>query len=100
MKTETGKMWAFNSRLRNKFGLEPEDYWKMYESQNKKCAICKNEFNSGRYKKPCVDHNHKTNLVRGLLCSKCNSVLGYVNEDIQTLKNAIKYLKKYNKILL
>ena len=39
-----------------------------------------------------VDHCHKTGIVRGLICSHCNSVLGYAKDNIQTLKNAIDYL--------
>jgi hypothetical protein len=41
-----------------------------------------------------IDHDHKTNKVRGLLCSKCNTVLGYVADDSKRLRNAAKYLER------
>ena len=49
------------------------------------------EFNEKN--KGFVDHSHITNEVRGLLCSKCNSLLGMANDDIEILKKAIEYLK-------
>ena len=62
------------------------------EEQNGKCAICFSVFG-----KPSVDHNHKTNQPRGLLCHSCNVFLGFAHEDIQRLASAIEYLRKYNK---
>ena len=44
--------------------------------------------------KMCVDHCHKTNVVRGTLCRKCNLALGYVNDDIDILNKLIDYLKE------
>ena len=61
------------------------------KKQNIKCAICGTEFNEKN--KGFVDHSHITNEVRGLLCSKCNSLLGMANDDIEILKKAIEYLK-------
>lgn len=55
------------------------------------CNICNNEFKSDKYKR--IDHNHITGKVRGLLCPKCNFLLGMCNDDIKILKSAISYLK-------
>ena len=69
----------------------------MLKKQNYKCAICHNEFKiftDSHIKDIHIDHNHITNKVRGLLCIKCNSGIGYLNDDINLLKEAIKYLKR------
>jgi hypothetical protein len=45
----------------------------------------------------CVDHNHLTGKVRGLLCSSCNSGLGHFEENIDYLNCAIEYLEQHDK---
>lgn len=52
------------------------------------CPICK------RKKFLCVDHDHVTGKVRGLICQTCNITLGYVADDVNTLHNMIDYLEK------
>ena len=60
--------------LKRKYNLTLEDYDRMMTEQNNKCAICKEKFTESfkDWNRPCVDHNHQTNKVRGLLCRKCN----------------------------
>lgn len=92
-------LMARKRMLRHKYHIELEDYNKLLEKQNYVCAICnggpvatKPPFNSCLV----VDHNHKTNNIRGLLCQKCNKALGLFKDNIENLKQAIKYLKKEN----
>lgn len=91
-----------NSRrclLRSDYGLTLEEYNRMAAEQDEVCAICgKPETIKNRFTKRylSVDHNHQTGKIRGLLCSKCNSVIGYAKDSITTLKNTIKYLEKYD----
>jgi len=78
-----------------KYDITIEDYNKLLKKQGGVCAICRIKRN-GKLKSLVVDHNHKTGKVRALLCYKCNSMIGFSNEDISTLKKAIKYLEKHN----
>jgi hypothetical protein len=79
-----------------KYGLTFDDYNKLFIEQNESCKICKrhiSEVNKGKKKVLCVDHCHTTNLVRGLLCDKCNRGIGLFNDNIEMLERAIQYLK-------
>lgn len=53
------------------------------------CSIC------GSSSALVVDHCHTTGKVRGLICSSCNSLLGYSKDNVNTLENAIQYLKDF-----
>lgn len=69
-----------------------EKYQEMFKNQGGKCAICDvdgNQFGKGM----CVDHDHKTGKIRGLLCTDCNMGIGSLKDSIQILKKAVKYLK-------
>lgn len=81
-----------NRKLIAIYGIDIVKYQEMYDNQNGKCLICCKDF-----KLLCVDHNHKTNQVRELLCRVCNGILGRVGENSQTLRNAADYLDKWNK---
>jgi len=85
---------VINRRLLYKFGITLEEYNKILQTQGNGCAICgKNAEND--YQRLGVDHCHKTGKNRGILCSHCNSGIGYLQDNIEILKNSIKYLKKY-----
>lgn len=63
------------------------------------CEICGQKetlTRNNKIRKLSIDHNHQTNKIRGLLCSKCNTLLGRAEDSIQILKQAIEYLEKYN----
>lgn len=49
------------------------------------------------FHKECIDHNHSTGRVRGILCGKCNAALGLANDNIETLRGMIAYLEEDNK---
>lgn len=63
--------------------------------KNKECACCKQPFDSKIALKKCnIDHCHITNKVRGLVCSRCNTVLGLCEDNQYILSQIIKYLKR------
>ena len=86
--------WA---KILKKYGLTKEDYYALLEKQGGHCAMCP-ATSSGHNMTDdfCVDHNHVTNKVRGLLCSSCNLLLGKANADQGNtiLLGALFYLKK------
>ena len=78
-------------RLWRTYKITTEEYEAMLKKQNNQCAICNKTID----KNLCIDHDHKSGIIRGLLCGKCNQGIGLLNEDISTFKRAIRYLKKY-----
>lgn len=87
--------------FKRKYGITIGQYNEMLEKQNFICAICNEKETSidgktGALRKLAIDHNHKTNELRELLCWRCNSTIGKINEDINLLKKMIVYLEKHN----
>lgn len=70
--------------------IEQEEY--LFKIHQGKCAICFTTKPGGRYNKFYIDHCHKTGIVRGLLCLKCNLGLGSLQDDPDLLKRGIDYL--------
>lgn len=75
------------------YNLTPDDYNQMFEAQEGKCLIC-GTHQSDLKKKLFVDHCHTTGKVRGLLCHKCNSGIGYLNDDLLLVTRAMEYLQE------
>jgi hypothetical protein len=77
-----------NFHRQRTYGISPEQYEEMLKRQGGVCAIC------GRGRKLCVDHDHDTGHIRGLLCKPCNSSIGQLGDDVEGLKKAISYLEE------
>lgn len=89
----------FRKRTLYKYRMSNDEYIKIYNNQNGKCAICRkteNAIRKGRKVPLSVDHSHDTGIIRGLLCTNCNIGLGMFNDDVKLMKGAIKYLSKHN----
>ena len=83
------------SHLKRKYNLSLEEYNLMFEKQNGCCAICgKHQSNLKMILN--VDHNHTTNKIRGLLCTKCNSFIACIDNDFNTLERIINYFNDYD----
>lgn len=77
--------------LKKLYGITQDDYNRMYNEQDGKCYICYRH-QSKLKRALSVDHCHRTNKVRKLLCDKCNTALGLCQENSTILTNLIKYL--------
>jgi hypothetical protein len=78
------------------YGLTLEQYDMMLEKQNGVCAICGKGGSHSHHKNLCIDHDHETGEVRGLLCDLCNKGIGCLKDDLDLLKSAVLYLEKYS----
>lgn len=84
-----------DSALKYSYGITSTDYNKLFVEQNGVCAICKEKQEDS--KSLCVDHDHTTGKIRGLLCRACNSGLGHLKESVSILISSIEYLRNSNK---
>jgi len=75
-------------RLRKSYNISTQDFSDMLMRQGGKCAIC------GREGTLCVDHDHITGAVRGLLCRGCNTGIGGLGDSVANLMAAVEYLRR------
>ena len=78
-----------------RFGLTLDNYTEMWLVQGGSCAVCGGEETavlSGVVKSLAVDHSHTNTNVRGLLCQRCNTALGSLNDSADLLGKAARYL--------
>jgi hypothetical protein len=85
-----------NKHLKNTYGIGLDEYNAVLTAQNHKCAGCGIEATKAPRNKLYVDHCHKTNKIRGLLCQYCNTALGMVKDNPDTLLSLISYLSEHN----
>jgi hypothetical protein len=84
-----------NYDLLHRFGITSDQYNRMLDKQNGVCAICGNRETRRIHGKICVlsvDHSHVTGRVRGLLCNRCNKVLGIMDENTNLFQRIVSYL--------
>lgn len=83
---QTQTQWAKKNPVRvltYKYEITENEYANLLTTQNNTCAICRKPETNG--KRLSVDHCHKTNKVRGLLCNKCNISLWRAEEYLKEI---------------
>lgn len=80
------------SRQIAKYGLTPETWRELWDSQGQRCAICGTEDNGK--KRFHVDHDHESGAVRGILCTTCNAGIGQLQDDPDVVFKAFVYLTR------
>lgn len=85
---------AYRSDIKWRYGLNPDDYDKMFSEQRGLCYICGNPERNRKHLS--VDHNHNTGIIRKLLCDVCNRTLGMVNESPELLEKMASYLREFS----
>jgi hypothetical protein len=72
--------------IKARYGLSLAEFETIKDKQRGVCAVC------GCTRKLLVDHCHTTGRVRGLLCQKCNTGIGFLGDDLNGLTKAVQYL--------
>lgn len=90
------KAWAGDVGLRGKdralkknYGISLVTFNAILETQGGHCALCP------RDQDMCLDHDHETKKIRGILCRKCNLMLGHGDDDATRMRAAATYLEKH-----
>ncbi len=81
-----------DAHLKRTLGIGIDEYDNMLTGQDGKCAICKSSDPKRGRKHFCVDHDHSTGDIRGLLCCDCNTGIGLLKDNPLILLQAFEYL--------
>lgn len=78
-------------RLQRKYGITLEDYFEIIDRQDGQCAICSTDISELDHTAH-LDHCHETGRVRGVLCRRCNTGIGMLDDSADLLIKAAEYL--------
>lgn len=79
--------------LWRRYGITPEECDEMLHAQGGGCAIC-GEVNGRAGRRLAVDHCHATDIVRGILCDRCNTLIGALEKNRELFPRLLKYLAR------
>jgi hypothetical protein len=81
-----------DARLQREYGITQDQLNALIEFQDNKCGICMKDIGATRATLN-VDHDHRTGMVRGVLCSSCNTALGRLGDNVEGVRRALYYLE-------
>jgi hypothetical protein len=81
--------FGLKSKLKKRYNMTVEEYQTLLINQDGRCKICSKR---QARRSLSVDHCHTTNVVRGLLCDKCNMALGLIHDNLDILDGMKQYL--------
>jgi hypothetical protein len=87
------KEYMDNYNMQYHNGMNMEEFEKEVLLQGGTCKICSEPPTQG-FDRLCIDHNHQTMQYRGLLCSKCNTAIGLLNENPDLFQKIHDYLEE------
>jgi hypothetical protein len=100
-KKKTAGIWKRNvahRTLKHTYGITLEEYEAMFAKQDGLCAICAEaekaiDHLTGEPRRLAVDHCHRTNKIRGLLCLACNTAIGKLKDNPVLIERAASYVR-------
>jgi hypothetical protein len=91
---KNGPEWRFGRWLKRTYNIDITDYYEMLADQNGRCAVCFSGDPMHGRMFFCVDHNHTTGAIRGLLCDNCNLAAGKMKDDYKAILRLAEYIQK------
>jgi hypothetical protein len=91
---EAHKLAGMKHHLQRKYGLTLHQFTEMLRACNHRCECCKTPFSDILNERSRVDHCHKTGIVRGILCQRCNRLLGDAEDNPSILRACARYLER------
>ncbi len=80
-------------RIKHVYGLTVEQFENLWNAQDRKCANRYCPITTASPSELCVDHDHRTGKVRGLLCRRCNSAIGFMHDEVDRIRGLISFLR-------
>jgi len=82
--------------LQKLYNISLTEFAAILKEQGQKCAICRKLARRIKNKSRWyLDHDHLTGKNRGILCHRCNLVIGFAGDNISILEQAVKYLRRH-----
>jgi hypothetical protein len=105
LRSESRRTKIRHSHVRRRYGVTFRALEQILENQGGLCAICRRPWRACKPAKRvryeitflqylCIDHDHETGRVRGLLCNACNTAIGLLEEEIGRFYRAVAYLRR------
>lgn len=82
------RQYQKNWKLAKRYGLARDQYDRMVEEAGGVCPVC------GEEAELVVDHNHRTKIVRGMVCNKCNQAIGLMRDKSKLMRQAAEWLDR------
>ena len=83
---------SYLQEARRKYGITPDWFEAQMTEQGAACATCHKPFCwDDKQTKPHIDHCHASGKARGILCNRCNTVLGLVGDQADLLISLAEY---------
>jgi hypothetical protein len=84
-----------NHLMKYNYKISLDEFNLVLNDQKNQCAICETVTPTGKNNQFHLDHNHSTKKNRGILCHRCNLMIGQAQDDPKILEAAIQYLNHW-----
>ncbi len=83
------------NKLMSRYGLTTEQWDAMFEAQGRKCACCGTAAVDGRTKQWQTDHSHQTEVLRGIVCMRCNRLIAQMGDHASAVASTCSRILAY-----